>query len=389
MPRNPDKLDYSGGLPAHFKAFVVIEDPRTGGNKMHHFGEVLFMSVSAMLCGMNGFAEIAEFCGLQQDWLRKWISLPNGVPTGQTFSNIFAIINPDLFNRCLAEHVSALHPALLAGVIAVDGKRLRGSGGPDTEGCHAVSAWSARCGVTLAQEYVADKSNEITAIPRLLELLDLHGQIVTIDAMGTHTHIAAAIVEGGGDYLLALKGNQGNLHQAVCDEFHFATRQLDLGTAEGWSHDRRRDRSHGRDIRRTLVATTRLDFLDAEIRERWQGLASIIMVENETRVPGEKKMRRETRYFISSLKCGAAEFQDHVRTHWSIENQCHWVLDTLFREDHNQTWVGNAAKNLGALRRIVLNLLKMDPTGSKKSLPMKRLNALVNPAYREKLLSLA
>ncbi len=147
-------------------------------------------------------------------------------------------------------------------------------------------------------------ADQITAIPRLLELLDLHGQIVTIDAMGTHTHIAAGIVEGGGDYVLVLKGNQGNLHQAVCDEFHFAICQLDLGKAEGWSHDSRRERSHGRDTRRTMVATTRLDFLDPEIRERWQGLASIIMVENETRVPGEEKVA--ARRVISSAARDAA-----------------------------------------------------------------------------------
>jgi hypothetical protein len=186
MPRNPNKSDWSGGLPACIASFSVIEDPRTGGNKLHYFGEVLFMAVSAMLCGMNCFSDIEDFCDLQIDWLRKWIKMPNGVPCAQTFSNIFAIIEPDLFNRCLAEHIGALHPTLKRQIIAIDGKRLRGSHGLDTEACHVVSAWAAESGLTLAQEYVADKSNEITAIPHLIEVLALSGQIITLDAMGTH-----------------------------------------------------------------------------------------------------------------------------------------------------------------------------------------------------------
>ena len=266
MPRNPNKSDWSGGLPACIASFSVIEDPRTGGNKLHHFGEVLFMTVSAMLCGMNCFSDIEDFCDLQIDWLRKWIKMPNGVPRAQTFSNIFAIIEPDLFNRCLAEHIGALHPTLKRQIIAIDGKRLRGSHGLDTEACHVVSDWAAESGLTLAQEYVADKSNEITAIPHLIQVLALSGQIISLDEP-------------------------------------------------------------------------------------------------------------------------ASAFQSHIRQHCSIENSCHWVLDTAFREDHNQTYIGHAAKNLGALRRIVLNLLKIDLTDT-RSLPKKRRRALLDLNYRNSLLSL-
>ena len=390
MPINPNKIDYSGGLPEQFEAFQVIEDPRTGGNTRHHFGEILFMSVSAMLCGMNGFAEIEHFCEAQLDWLKKWIALPNGVPRAQTFSNIFQIIDPDLFKDCLIAHIGTLQPILRDQIIALDGKRLRGShslkGG---EAIHAVSAWAAGNGITLAQEFVAEKSNEIEAIPRLLELLDLEGQLVTIDAMGTHTHIAEKITAKGGDYLLALKGNQGNLHKEAIDHFDFALRQLDLTKATGWSVSQENERAHGRVTTRTVVTTTKLDWMDRELRDRWPEVASLSVVETDTmEVPTGKRRKRERRYYIGSRTEDADKVQRAIRLHWSIENQCHWVLDTAFREDHNQTSTGNAAKNLGTVRRIVLNILK-DDSGILKTLPRKRFEALMNITYRERLLSLA
>lgn len=388
MPRNPNKSDWSGGLPACIASFSVIEDPRTGGNKLHHFGEVLFMAVSAMLCGMNCFSDIEDFCDLQIDWLRKWIKMPNGVPRAQTFSNIFAIIEPDLFNRCLTEHIGALHPALKRQIIAIDGKRLRGSHGLDTEACHVVSAWAAESGLTLAQEYVADKSNEITAIPHLIEVLALAGQIITLDAMGTHTHIAEAIIEKKADYILALKGNQGNLHKEAQDQFHFAIRNLDLQHSEGWSYDQRIEKSNGRIVTRSVTVNHRLDWMDSEIRGKWRNLRSLIHVETQTTQLDSDEVRREVRYYISSLDEPASAFQSHIRQHWSIENSCHWVLDTTFREDHNQTYIGHAAKNLGALRRIVLNLLKIDLTDT-RSLPKKRRRAMLDLTYRDSLLSLA
>jgi predicted transposase YbfD/YdcC len=388
MPRNPNKIDYSGGLPEHFACFEVIEDPRSGGNKKHHFGEVLFMAVSAMLCGMNGFADIEEFCHLQAGWLKKWIKLPNGIPRAQTFSNIFQIIDPKLFNKCVADHIGTLSRGLQRQIVAVDGKCLRGSHGLKESCAHAVSAWAADSGVTLAQDFVGEKTNEIDAIPKLLEMLSLEGHIVTIDAMGTHTHIAEAIIAQQADYILALKGNQGNLHKEVVDQFHFATAQLDLAKCPRWSSHSDTEKAHGRITTRRVVSTSNLDWMDGEIRERWKGLRSVVMVQSETTDLGEEKTKHHTRYYISSLECGAEEFQRHIRLHWSIENQCHWVLDTAFREDHNQTCQAHAAKNLGAMRRIVLNLLKIDES-LKKSIPKKRLHALMRPAYREKLLSLA
>ncbi len=390
MPRNPNKIDYTGGLPACLSSFQVIEDPRTPGNTQHHFGEVLFVCVTGVLCGMNGFAEIQDFCELQLDWFKKWISLPNGVPTAQTLSNIFQLIDPDHFQRCLIDHIGALHPELQAQIIAVDGKKLRGSHELLKGAVHAVSAWAADSGVTLAQEFVDEKSNEITALPKLLEMLDLEGHIVTIDAMGAQTEVAQQITDQGADYLLALKGNQGNTHKEVIDHFDFALRQLDLKNATGWSYFiQEPEKSHGRLTTRTVLCTNNLETLDPEIRKRWPDLTSIVVVESDTEeLTTGKRRKKERRYYLSSLKAEAARFHDIIRRHWSIENQCHWVLDVVFREDANRTRKANAPKNFGSLLRIALNILKLD-TSLKGSLPKKRRHAAHDFEYRERLLQIS
>ena len=310
------------------------------------------MATSAMLCGMNGFADIEHFCEIEEDWLREWIEIPNRIPCAQTFSNIFAIIDPDLFKACLTEHLGTLMPLLADSVIALDGKRLRGSHGLKTDPVHAVSAWVVESGIT-------------------------------------HTHIADKIIAKGGDYILSLKGNQGNLHKEVQDHFDFALRQLDLSTARGWSTDSDMEKAHGRITTRTVLTTTNLGMLDAEMKAKWPALASLSVVETDSRSATTGAQRkRERRYYISSRKEDAKYFQKAIRSHWSIENRCHWILDTAFREDHNQTYIGNAAKNLGTLRRIVLNILHDDP-GTVKTVPKKRREALLNRTYRKRLLSLA
>lgn len=390
MPRNPDKIDDTGGLPKCLSSFQVIEDPRAPGYTQHHFGEVLFLCVTGVLCGMNGFADIEDFCTLQIDWFKKWITLPNGVPTGQTLSNIFQLIEPDQFQRCLIEHIESLQPELQEQIIAVDGKKLRGSHELLKGAIHAVSAWAADSGVTLAQEFVSEKSNEITALPKLLEMLDLTGHIVTIDAMGTQTNIAQQITDQGADYVLALKGNQGNTHKEVIDHFDFALRQLDLNKAKGWSHyTQEAEKSHGRLTTRTVLSTSNLATLDPEIRKRWPGLQSLIVVESDTlELTTGKQRKKERRYYLSSHRAEAKKFYRIIRRHWSIENQCHWVLDVVFREDANRTRKANAPKNFGTLLRIVLNILKSD-TSLKGSLAKKRRHAAHDISYRELILKLS
>jgi predicted transposase YbfD/YdcC len=387
MPRNPKKINYSKGLPHSFHTFHVIEDPRTGGNKRHHFGAVLFMVVTGVLCGMNTFSDIEEFCLLEKAWFKKWIKLPHGIPRAQTISNISSLIDPKQFCECLMEHIGTLQPRLQQ-LIAIDGKTLRGSHGLNCESSHVVSAWAADSGVTLAQEFVGDKSNEITAIPALLEMLDLEGQIISIDAKGTQTAIAQAIIDKKADYILALKGNQGNLHKEAQDQFHYAVRNLDISRSEGWSQHQSVEKSHGRIVSRNVIVNHRLEWMSEEIRGKWRNINRLIMVESHSSKLEEVKETREIRYYISSLKSSASEQQQRIRQHWSIENSCHWVLDTAFREDHNQTYQGNAAKNLSTVRRIVMNLLKIDKTYN-KSTPKKRMRALLDKKYREQLFSLA
>ena len=389
MPRNPDKIDYSGGLPEGFESFAILEDPRTGGNKKHHFGEVLFMTVTATLCGMNNFAEIEDFCELQLDWFAKWIEIPHGIPTAQTFANILALIDPDYFNDCLREHLGTISAPLRDEIIAIDGKSLRGSHTLKQSPVHVVSAWAAKQRLTLCQSHVPKKKNEIWAIERILDQLDLEGSIVTIDAMGTQKKFAEKIIAKRGDYLFALKGNQQALHQEAIDHFHLSLRHLQLENAPGWSLHQDYETDHGRQTLCSIVATDHLDWMDPGIRGKWAGLKSLIIVENQTteKASGAKR-RPEKRYYLSSLGADAKELRDLIRAHWQIENNCHWQLDTTFREDANKTRAGNAAKNLGTVRRIVLNLLNQDHS-TIKSLPRKRRQALLNHAYRESVLSLA
>ena len=389
MPRNPEKIDYSGGLPLGFESFEILADPRTGNHKKHHFGEVLFMVITATLCNMNTFTEIEDFCEAQVDWFRRWISLPHCVPTAQTFANIFALIRPEKFNECLRAHLGTISPVLRDQVIAIDGKSLRGSHTMKQNPVHVVSAWASQQRVTLCQSHVPNKENEIAAIGRILDLLDLEGHTVTLDAMGTQRAFAEKIIQQKADYLFALKGNQGRLHKEAIDHFHFALRHLKLETAQGWSIHQDYQDGHDRQTLCSLVATEKLDWMDSEIRALWPGLRSLIVVENRTTEKGSGRERRpEKRYYLTSLPADAQSLRETIRAHWQIENACHWNLDTSFKEDANQTKAGNASKNLGTVRRIALNLLNTD-TGTIKSLPRKRLQALMNPAYRERVLSLA
>jgi len=251
-----------------------------------------------------------------------------------------------------------------------------------------VSAWAADTGVTLALEFVQQKSNEIPAIPKLLQQLELKGHVVSVDAMGTQTAIATQIKQQEADYLMALKRNQGKLHDEVIDQFHFAKTQIELKKSNAWDVHETIEKSNGRVSKRRVVVTNELDWMQRSIRKRWNSLSSLIAIELESYDMQKKKTTKHTRFYISSLNASAEEFQKLIRQHWSIENGCHWVLDTLYREDHSQVRAKNAAKNFAILRRIALNLLKID-TSIKKSLPMKQMRAMASEVYRENILSLS
>lgn len=392
MPRNPNKTDYSAGFPAGFETFATISDPRDGGHTLHHFGEILFIAFAALLCGVRSYELMEEFAELREDWLRKWLKLPNGIPSYNTFSRVFQAIEPTVFATCIATHLGKLGFAMEGGQIAIDGKALRGSRSGESSHLHAVSAWACDAGVTLAQAFVGEKTNEITAIPELLEMLNLKDVVVTIDAMGTQRAIAEKIVSQDGDYVLSVKGNQGRLYDEICDQFDFALRQLDpekIDTAR-WSFAATEESGHDRTEKRQIMVCHNLDWMDKTVRAEWKDLGCVIMVYRHT-VLGAGKTRSETSYYMSSLEeVRAKEMLAYVRGHWRIENSCHWVLDAIYREDHNQTRNRNAAANQSIMRRMALNAHNLMPYEGKKrkSLPKRELRAASQSDYLEKLLSL-
>lgn len=388
MPRNPDKVDYSGGFPNEFERFVILEDPRSGGHQKHHFGEMIFIAVSALVCGVQSFSGVIEFAHIHETWLKKWITLPNGIPVKQTMINLFSLMNPNQFSQCITEHLKDLQPELAKQLIAVDGKTIRGSGKTNSEQQHCLSAYAAEAGLTIGVEFVQKKSNEIPAIPKLLEKLEIKGHIISMDAMGTQTAIATKIKQSGADYLMALKRNQEALHNEVIDQFHFATTQSVREKSKSWNRYEQIEKSNGRVCTRKIAVTQELGWMMSSVRKRWNGLQSLIMVETETYHVSSKKTSKQQRFYISSLNRTAEEFAGLIRQHWSIENGCHWVLDTLYREDHSQVREATAVKNFAIVRRIAHNLLKLDES-VKKSLPMKQMRAMANEAYRNHLLSLA
>ena len=388
MPVNPAKIDYSGGFPIGFEHFVVIEDPRTGGNKKHHFGEIVFLAVSALVCGVQSFSGIIEFAHIHQEWLKKWVRLPNGIPVTQTMINLFSLIDPAEFSQCLISHLKEVHPELAKQLIAIDGKTIRGSGKTHLEQQHCLSAYAAEAGLTLGVEFVVRKSNEIPAIPKLLEQLEIEGHIISVDAMGTQTAIASKIREGKADYLMAVKGNQGSLHKEIVDQFHYATTQGVKKSGLSWETHEQVEKANGRVTTRRIAVTGELNWMIPSIRKRWKDLTSLIMIESESYSMSDQKTTKQKRFYMSSRSCSAKEFSELIRQHWSIENSCHWVIDTLYREDHSQVRVEKAVKNFAILRRMAHNLLKADST-IKKSLPMKQMRAMADEAYRNTLLSLA
>lgn len=294
--------------------------------------------------------------------------MPNGFPRAQTFSNILALIFPKRFNACLRAHLGALSPLIHEQIRALGGKSLRGSHALKQGPVHVVHAWATEQRLTICQDHVAEKKNEIAAMGCILDLLDLEGHTVTIDAMGTQRKFARKSTSKKGDYLFTLKGNQGRLHKEAVDHFHFALRHLKLMTAKGWSLHQDHKKGHDRNALCSIVATHRQYWMNSEIGDQWADLRTLIVVKSDAVECSTCRQRRSgKRYYLSSLPADSRRLRESIRVHWRIENNCHWILDMCFKEDANQTGSGNAAKNLGTVRRIVLNILNHD-TGTVKTL---------------------
>ena len=360
--------------------FSSIVDPRVERTKRHKLLDIIFIAIAAAVCGADNWKAIQVFAEARKAWLETFLELPNGIPSHVTFWRVFRRIDAAEFQKCFVKWVQAAFEHVDGDIIAIDGKTIRGSGDSSAESSplHIVSAWAAEHNITLAQLKVRKKSNEITAIPALLNMITIRGAVVTMDAMGCQKSIAEQIIAGGGDYVLALKGNHSLTHDEV-ENFFVQALAIDFEWVE---HDCfiSLEKGHGRIEKRTVYVTSDLDWLPS--KDRWANLTSIAMVVSERTIKG--KTSKEIRFYLSSLKPIASRIADAIRTHWGIENKVHWVLDVAFGEDKNQL-SENGAENFSLLSKIALNLLKQEKT-AKLSIPNKRFRASMDQTYLETIL---
>jgi predicted transposase YbfD/YdcC len=374
-------------LVEHFKNLV---DPRVNRTKDHDLLDVLVIALCTLLCGGESFNDMEDFGKAKREWFQTFLSLRNGIPSHDTFNRVFAALDPAQFLDCFLRWTQSVRQAVPQEIVALDGKALRRALNQDQNVKYIVSAWAEGNGLVLGQLKVADKSNEITAVPELLRVLELSGCIVTVDAMGCQKKIAQEIVEADADYVLALKGNQETVHEEVktfLDET-LAEKQgprlpgapLSPAAAALASWETV-EKDHGRLEIRRYFQSAQLDWF-ADLA-KWEGLRSVGMVEAIREIGGKKTVER--RYFLSSLPLDAPLFARAVRGHWGVENKLHWILDVHFREDQSRARAGFAAENLATLRRLALNLLKREKT-KQRGIKGKQLNASWNHAYLLQLL---
>jgi len=388
-------MDVTAG-GAFLRFFCELPDPR-GVNRIHKLADMIVIAVMAVICGADGWSEVALFGRCKQKWLTTFLELPGGIPSHDTFGRVFALLDPDAFERCFLEWMSALVELSGGRLLAIDGKSIRRSFDHawDKSGmAHMVSALVNQDGnrMVFGQIAVQDKSNEITAIPRLLELMDLKGAVVTIDAIGTQREIAGKIIAGGGDYVLPVKENQPALHQKVSALMEEAAlgeiKDLDVGYFE------QSNEGHGRvETRRTWVVNDTAS-LGKPLLDLWPGLAggSLALVERRRKSLGDEtgSTTVERCYYIASLdgcdNAAAQRMARYARGHWAVENNLHWQLDLSFREDERRIRKGHGAQNYSRLCRLALNLLKRDKT-IQAGVKGKRLNAGWDHDYLLKLIS--
>jgi predicted transposase YbfD/YdcC len=371
--------------PAVFlRCFFGLTDPRRH-NVRHLFTDLLAIAILAVMCRSDDWNEVVLYGIANREWLGTFLELPNGIPCEDTFSRLFARINPDAFEKCFIEWTRSLASSSDGRLVAIDGKTLRHSfkHGWNKQMIHLVSAWCGQNELVLGQLAVDGKSNEITAIPKLLELLDLKKAVVTIDAMGCQKEIAAQIQLQKGDYLLAVKDNQKTLHEKVGVLMNdIALDQVKGLNSDQYDYHEKTETGHGRIETRRVWVAANVEDLGGELLSQWPGLNSLIMVEDQRQDLGDPdgKVTVERRVFISSLQNPSAEQAGrYIRGHWGIENQLHWRLDMCYGEDDCRIRKDHGAENFSRLRRIAMNKLKSDP--KKLSLKCKRYKCSLDREY--------
>lgn len=361
------------------KYFRQLPDPRVVGRSKHLLLDIVVLAICAVIGDCDDWSDIVQFAQKRETWFRRFLKLPGGIPCHDTFERVFAALDSRAFQRCCLAWLQAAADLVGIGHIAIDGKTLRGSAGAKLGPLHVVSAWATQAQLSLGQVAVDTKSNEITAIPPLLELLDLHGALVTIDAMGCQKEIAQKIVDGGGDYVLAVKGNQEHL----LEDIQTTVEQALEGklAAEVVAAYTTREQGHGRHEERHYVVIQ--DVAGLRDREAWPKVSTVGMCRCDRTVAGETTS--EVHYFIGSRRMGARGYGRVLRQHWGIENHLHWQLDISFGEDQSRIQERHAAENFGLLRKLALSLLKRNPT--KKSIARKRKAAALDTDFLEEILT--
>jgi len=371
-----------GNLQKHFKN---ITDKRSRYGKRHKLIDIIVIAICGVICGADDWVGVVAYGKAKKEWLKGFLELPNGIPSHDTFGRVFAMLDPEEFEKCFISWVKAVMKVTAGQVIAIDGKTARRSHDQSSNksAIHMISAWAQKNNLVLGQMKVDSKTNEITAIPELLRVLAIHGCIVTIDAMGCQKKIAKIIIKRGGDYVLALKENHAQLYEEVKETFELSQKGGRDNPAPDYSETV--NKNHGRiEVRKCWVISDIEDLEYLQEKGRWEGLRSIVKVQSE-RMLGESHTT-EIRYYLSSIKGDAKKILFAVRNHWSIENSLHWVLDIAFREDESRIRKDHAPENFVVLRHMALNLLTQEKT-LKVGIKNKRLACAWNDDYLLKVLS--
>lgn len=356
----------------------IVPDPRIERCKKYSLESILFIALTGMLCGADSFIEIVDVADANIEWLKKYIDLPNGIPAHDTFCRVFSLIDKNRFCECFSAWTQALQKHQSSDIIAIDGKSLCGAYGESLKGmAHMLHAWSIENGLCIAQQSVRDKSNEITALKPLLEMLDLKGCIVTTDAIHSHRKTATMISERGGDYALPIKDNEKDFKEEINTLFTDAFKNEFRGYDA--DHFETLEKEHGRIEERNYWV---LDAADLPKAKEWSNLKSVGLCQRERTLKGKTTIEKV--YYAMSFEVDAKKFARVARNHWQVENNLHWILDVVFEEDKQKYKDKTMAQNLSCLRKMALNLLKKDPR--KASLQAKRLRAACNVPYREEVL---